>query len=163
VYANPVEDEGPGAEEMLADAVARDPERLAGQQLRRLRIAREWTQEDVAQRMRTAGYASWHQTTIAKIEGAQRPLRVRELVALAGVFGIAPSDLLSPAGWNLQTLEDIEAELPQLEAAREELILKAAAADEALEAGWKARAELARIEDQIRFLHKARDLAAGEN
>ena len=66
--------------------VVEGPEQLAGQQLRRLRLARDWTQEEVARRMRAAGYASWHQTTIAKIEGAQRPLRVRELVALAGVL-----------------------------------------------------------------------------
>lgn len=38
---------------------------------------------------------SWRQTTVAKTEAADRPIRVNEAAALAGVFGITINDLLT--------------------------------------------------------------------
>jgi transcriptional regulator with XRE-family HTH domain len=69
-----------------------DPELLAGQELRRLRTARGWSQEEVARRMKAYGY-DFHQTTIAKVEAAQRPLRVRELAHFAALFGVPVNQL----------------------------------------------------------------------
>jgi hypothetical protein len=47
-----------------------DPEVQAGRALRRLRLARGWSQEEVVVRMTAYGY-DFHQTMIAKIEAAR--------------------------------------------------------------------------------------------
>ncbi|MDR3663190.1 MAG: helix-turn-helix transcriptional regulator [Mycobacterium sp.] len=46
---------------------------------------RNWSQDDVAERLRHHGF-EMHQTTVAKIERGARPLRVAEATALAEVF-----------------------------------------------------------------------------
>jgi transcriptional regulator with XRE-family HTH domain len=74
-------------------AARADPEERAGKALRQLRLARGWSQEEVAVRMTAYGH-DFHQTTIAKIEAAQRPLRVRELADFAALYGVAVQDLL---------------------------------------------------------------------
>jgi transcriptional regulator with XRE-family HTH domain len=56
-----------------------------GDKVRQWRHALNWSQEDVAQRMRVRGF-EMHQTTVAKIERGTRPLRVAEAVALASIF-----------------------------------------------------------------------------
>jgi hypothetical protein len=45
--------------------------------------------------MRGAGF-SWQQSTVAKTEGATRPVRVDEAAALAGIFGVTVDDLVRP-------------------------------------------------------------------
>lgn len=70
-----------------------DPEAQAGRALRRLRLSRNWSQEEVAVRMTAYGY-DFHQTTIAKIEAAQRPLRVRELADFAALYSVEVQDLV---------------------------------------------------------------------
>ena len=72
------------------------PEEVAGRELRRLRLERGWSQEQVARRMAAQGFDSWHQTTVGKTETAQRPLRLNEAVALSGLFGIPLARLLTP-------------------------------------------------------------------
>lgn len=74
------------------EIAAWSPEDVAGRELRRLRIARGWSQEDVARRMSAYGY-DWHQTMVAKTEAAQRPLRLNEAVDLCRLFGV-PADAL---------------------------------------------------------------------
>lgn len=71
------------------------PEELAGRELRRLRIARGWSQEEVAQRMSAYGY-DWHQTTVGRIEAAQRPLRLNEAADMCRLFGVALERLMWP-------------------------------------------------------------------
>jgi transcriptional regulator with XRE-family HTH domain len=71
-------------------------EELAGRELRRLRTAAGWSQEEVARRMDAYGYRA-HQTTIAKIESADRPLRLNELADLCDLFGVTPAGLLKMA------------------------------------------------------------------
>jgi transcriptional regulator with XRE-family HTH domain len=61
-----------------------------------LRSFRRLSQEDVALAMRELGY-DWTRTTISELEGGARGLRVDELLALALVFGVRPTDLLDPA------------------------------------------------------------------
>lgn len=70
-------------------------EDVAGSKLRMLRQGRGWTQQEVANRMRKRGY-SWQQSTIGKIETAQRPLRLNELADLAAALGVPVTHFLSP-------------------------------------------------------------------
>jgi transcriptional regulator with XRE-family HTH domain len=127
-----------GARHRIADKVARaadaaleqifdaptahpSPEALAGQHLRLLRQGRGWSQQDVAEKMAAYGY-KWHQTTVAKLEAAARPLRVNEAVDLAVLFGIPASRLVEPApAPGDGTLESIVDELKILEARQQEL------------------------------------------
>lgn len=88
----------------VADSRQADPEVQAGRALRRLRLARNWSQEEVAVRMTAYGY-DFHQTTIAKIEAAQRPLRVRELADLAALYGVEVQDLVYPPTRSLPEIE----------------------------------------------------------
>jgi transcriptional regulator with XRE-family HTH domain len=60
-------------------------ERRFGEVVRGWRQDRNWSQEDVAERLRHQGF-EMHQTTVAKIERGARPLRVAEATALAEVF-----------------------------------------------------------------------------
>lgn len=66
-----------------------------GLTLRTLRIKRGYSQDQVAGRMRLAGF-SWQQTTVAKTEAGQRPIRVNEAVTLAKMFDVTLSYLLAP-------------------------------------------------------------------
>jgi len=70
-------------------------------------MVRGWSQEEVADRMRPYGY-DWHQTTVGRIETAQRPLRLNELIDLGRLFGVALERLV----WARtdMTLEQISAE-----------------------------------------------------
>lgn len=92
------------------------PEEAAGRELRRLREARRWSQEEVARRMDRYGYC-WHQTMVAKTEAAERPLRLNELAAMCGLFGVTPSGLLTDVpGMTGEALErDPAATLARLE------------------------------------------------
>jgi transcriptional regulator with XRE-family HTH domain len=104
----------------MAEAFERpDPEVQAGQALRRLREAHGWTQEVAASRMRVYGY-DFHQTTIAKIEAAQRPLRVRELVDFAALYGVEVRELIYAPSASFEEAEgEIASVETQLAAARE--------------------------------------------
>jgi transcriptional regulator with XRE-family HTH domain len=57
--------------------------------VRQWRHARNWSQEEVAERLRRHGF-EMHQTTVAKIERGTRPLRVAEASALAAIFEVPP-------------------------------------------------------------------------
>lgn len=105
-----------------------EPEVLAGQELRRLRVARGWSQDEVARRMAAYGYDSWHQTTVGRIEAAQRPLRLNEAVALTGLFGVPLYQLVAPL---LTGPEEIDAEIGRLEAERVKVAQDAETSDEA--------------------------------
>ncbi len=69
------------------------PEQRVGARIRDQRVALGLSQEDLAKAMRYIGY-TWQQTTVAKTEAADRPLRVNEIVDLANVLGVAPAELL---------------------------------------------------------------------
>jgi transcriptional regulator with XRE-family HTH domain len=91
-----------------------DAEAQAGRALRRLRLARQWSQEEAAGRMRAYGY-DFHQTTIAKIEAAQRPLRVRELADFAALYGVEIQELVYPPSGSLT---EVNQEIAELESRR---------------------------------------------
>jgi transcriptional regulator with XRE-family HTH domain len=88
-----------------------DPEVQAGRALRRLRLLRGWSQEEVAKRMQAFGY-EFHQTMVAKIEAAQRPLRVRELADFAALYGVEVQELIyAPSG----SLEEVTQEIVEFQ------------------------------------------------
>lgn len=146
------------------------PEELAGEELRRLRTARRWSQEEVARRMSAAGHTNWHQTTVGKTELSTRPLRLNEAVALAGLFSVPVTQLIAPI-----TLkpEDVQAELDTLEerwakvqeqyrhaqAERDVAHMDAARADEAAAA---AANQLGRFRARLEYLTALRTVIAGE-
>lgn len=86
-------------------------EELAGQELKRLRTERGWSQEEVARRMTSSGY-DWHQTTVGRTESAARPLRVNEAVLLAAIFEVPITQLLVPAAMKIS---DIDTEISAIE------------------------------------------------
>ncbi|MGI5325528.1 helix-turn-helix domain-containing protein [Actinomadura nitritigenes] len=83
-----------------------DPEKTLGETLKRLRVARGMSQEDIAQMMNMAGF-TWRQTTVAKTEGGSRPVRVNEAAALALCFGVSVNDLL---GTTAETPQQVKIE-----------------------------------------------------
>lgn len=111
-----------------------DPEAQAGRALRRLRVARNWTQEEVAVRMTAYGY-DFHQTAIAKIEAAQRPLRVRELADFAALYGVEVQDLVYPP---TRFLPEIDQEIAEVAARLDQARAAEAAASHQLESARKA-------------------------
>lgn len=60
-------------------------EKRFGEVVRGWRLDRNWSQEEVAEKLAYEGF-EMHQTTVAKIERGARPLRVAEAAALAAVF-----------------------------------------------------------------------------
>ena len=70
-----------------------DHEEIVGQKVKTLRTAHNWSQRELATRMAAAGFL-WRQTTVAKTEAADRPIRINELGQLAAIFGVNPSDML---------------------------------------------------------------------
>jgi transcriptional regulator with XRE-family HTH domain len=146
------------------------PEELAGEEVRRLRLARRWSQEEVARRMSAAGHSNWHQTTVGKTELATRPLRLNEAVALAGLFSVPVTQLIAPI-----TLkpEDVQAELDTLEErwakvqeqyrhAQAERDVAHTAAAQADQTAAAAANELGRFRARLDYLTALRTVIAGQ-
>jgi transcriptional regulator with XRE-family HTH domain len=120
-----------------------DPEVQAGRALRRLRMARGWSQEEVARQMKAYGY-DFHQTMIAKIEAAQRPIRVRELADFAALYGVEAHELIyPPAG----SLKEAAKEIAALRGQLREVTARAEAAAVAVA---KAETDLAAAQEDYR-------------
>jgi transcriptional regulator with XRE-family HTH domain len=79
------------------DRYGGEPERTLAAQARAYREKLGMTQAEVARQMSDRG-AVMHQTTIAKIEAGQRPVRVNEAVLLAGILHATLADLLTAPG-----------------------------------------------------------------
>lgn len=62
---------------------------------RSLRERLGWSQATLAQRARDGGLDGFHQTTVARVENGQRPLRLSEAIVLSKVLGISVEDLAS--------------------------------------------------------------------
>jgi transcriptional regulator with XRE-family HTH domain len=145
-----------------------DPEAQAGRALRRLRLARNWSQDEVAVRMTAYGY-DFHQTTIAKIEAAQRPLRVRELADFAALYGVEVQDLVYPPSRSLpeidQEIADVRArlEIAQAEAgAAAHQLDRARRAEHNAEAAYRVLgAEVTVLEGRLASLSADREKAIG--
>lgn len=57
------------------------------QWLRTVRAEAGLSQQKLADTLRAGGLSNFHQTTVAKIERGERPLRLDEAVAIAELFG----------------------------------------------------------------------------
>jgi transcriptional regulator with XRE-family HTH domain len=140
-----------------------DPEVQAGRALRRLRVARGWSQEEVGRRMKAYGY-DFHQTMIAKIEAAQRPLRVRELADFAALYGVEVHELIYPPAGSLTELSrEIATLTDHLKAAdknvqnRRQALDKAQAAVAAAEEDFrKHEGEAAMLRGRLTYLEAQR-------
>jgi transcriptional regulator with XRE-family HTH domain len=69
--------------------VHEDWEKSFGDNVRHWRRERNWSQEDLAGKLRSEGI-DLHQTSVAKIERGTRPLRVAEAAAIATIFRVPP-------------------------------------------------------------------------
>jgi transcriptional regulator with XRE-family HTH domain len=129
-----------------------DPEVQAGRALRRLRTARGWSQEEVGRRMKAYGY-DFHQTMIAKIEAAQRPLRVRELADFAALYGMEVHELIYPPAGSLKEVSrEIATLKDQLKAADKELQNRRRALDKAQAAAAAAEEDFRKHEGEAAML-----------
>ena len=115
----------------------------------------------------TAYDYDFHQTTIAKIEAAQRPLRVRELADFAALYGVEVQDLVYPPTRSLpeidREIEELRARLASAEAdasrARHQLDGARAAADAAQAAYQASAGEVAVLEGRLGSLSADREKA----
>lgn len=69
-----------------------------GQRVRDIRQQLGLSQRQVATMMASTHGTPWHQTTVAKTETGERPVKLSEAVALATAFGVPVADLLADAG-----------------------------------------------------------------
>jgi transcriptional regulator with XRE-family HTH domain len=72
------------------------PGNLVGHTIRKLRVAREWTQEILAAKCNLAG-CDITRGTLAKIEAEIRGISDRELITIASVLGVSIEDLFPKA------------------------------------------------------------------
>lgn len=141
-----------------------DPEVQAGRALRRLRTARGWSQEEVGRRMKAYGY-EFHQTMIAKIEAAQRPLRVRELADFAALYGMEVHELIYPPAGSLKEVsreiaaltDHLQAADRDVQASRQKLDKAQAAAAAAEEDFRKHEGEAAMLRGRLTYLEAQRE------
>ena len=74
-------------------AVTRTSDAVADN-VRLLRLARRWRQDELATTMSEFGHATWCRQTVSEIERHRRSVTVDELVTLAVIFRVDPSRLL---------------------------------------------------------------------
>jgi transcriptional regulator with XRE-family HTH domain len=146
-----------------ANVARSDPEVQVGRALRRLRLSRGWSQEQVATYMQNFGY-DFHQTMIAKIEAAQRPLRVRELADFAALYGVEINELIYPRNGSLAKIDEELAEVEahcvvirQKVSASAQALRQARAMLDGAQAAYTAgSSELAMLEERLEFLRRER-------
>lgn len=89
-------------------------DQAVGRGVRALRLARGWTQTQVAQGMTIAELKGWRRTTVTSLEAGQRRIGLDEALALAHMFGVPVVDLLplptkpegNRASWALRGPDD---------------------------------------------------------
>jgi len=131
----------------MNDEDRKTPEEIVGANIKALRITRGLTQAEVAEAMRGLGH-SWGQTTTAKTEGADRPLRFNEIADLAQVLRVRVPELVSNDNdWAIRSIistqEMYETHAERLKSDIEELTQQLDAKKQALEETQKLIKELA--------------------
>jgi transcriptional regulator with XRE-family HTH domain len=105
-------------------------EKVIAEKVRQLRTERGWSQDDLARRMDELGWPM-HQTTVAKLEAAKRPIRAAEVYALAMAFGLPMQALwylpLPGEPWPLERMRDEFRRVDDRIASTMDTILKIAA------------------------------------
>lgn len=84
----------------LVSRSSSSPEAAFGGRVRALRLAKGWSQAELAARV-AAHLPGWAQTTVAKTEAATRPIRLNEASGLAAALEVPLQQLLD-------ALEDVE-------------------------------------------------------
>jgi hypothetical protein len=93
--------------------------------------------------MKAYGY-DFHQTMIAKIEAAQRPIRVRELADFAALYGVEVHELIYPPAGSLKEADK------EISALKDQLQVVSKHAEVAAAAVSKAQADLAAAQEEYR-------------
>jgi transcriptional regulator with XRE-family HTH domain len=129
------------------------PEQLIGRQVRLLRQAHGWSQQEVAEKMRAFGY-QWSQATVTRLESASRPIRVNELADLAALYGVPIAQFLESGV--PEDLDALKREIEELTATRREirqhLDAQEALAEEAAQGRAAVAAHLARVDGRLGVL-----------
>lgn len=63
--------------------------------MQRLREQNGWSQGELARRVTELGFTGFHQTTISRIEKAERPVRLSEARGIADAFGKSLDEMLA--------------------------------------------------------------------
>jgi transcriptional regulator with XRE-family HTH domain len=131
----------------MNDEDKRTPEETVGANIKLLRAQRGLTQAELAEAMRGLGH-SWGQTTAAKTEAADRPLRLNEVADLAQVLRVRLPELVSTdTDWTLRSIistqEMYGTHAKRLESEIEELTQQVEAKKQSLEETRKLIKELA--------------------
>jgi len=117
--------------------------------------------------MKAYGY-DFHQTMIAKIEAAQRPLRVRELADFAALYGMEVHELIYPPAGSLKEVsreialltDQLQAADKDVRARRRELDKARAAAAAAEEDFRRHEGEAAMLRGRLTYLEAQREKLA---
>jgi transcriptional regulator with XRE-family HTH domain len=89
----------------MTDKDRKTPEETVGANIKAMRAKLGLTQAELAEAMQGLGH-SWIQTTVAKTEAADRPLRVNEVADLARILGTRlPYLVSSHADWELEAIK----------------------------------------------------------
>jgi transcriptional regulator with XRE-family HTH domain len=78
---------------VAGDAIT--PERIVGQAVRRIRLARGLTQAQLGAELAALGAASKWQSGVAALEAGRRRIGIDDLIALARIFDVPPQTLLA--------------------------------------------------------------------
>ncbi|MFW0796551.1 helix-turn-helix transcriptional regulator [Gordonia sp. CPCC 205515] len=70
------------------------------------RKTRGWSQADLAEKMASAGLKA-HATTVAKIEGLDRAVRLDEAAIIAGLFELSLDEMLALKRYDQQSILDV--------------------------------------------------------
>ncbi len=90
-----------------------DPEKNFRNRLAYLRRKHEWSQHELAVRLKAEGLSKFYQQTVQRIEQGDRLVRLAEAEAIARVFGVSLASMTHPKGvdveadsqWSLQRYE----------------------------------------------------------
>jgi transcriptional regulator with XRE-family HTH domain len=89
----------------MSDRDSKTAEEHVGENIKYWRTKLGLTQAELANAMRGLGH-SWIQTTVAKTEAADRPLRVNEVADLAHILGVhVPHLVSSPSDWEREAIQ----------------------------------------------------------
>jgi transcriptional regulator with XRE-family HTH domain len=129
------------------------PEQVVGANIKAMRAQLGLTQAELAEAMQGLGH-SWVQTTVAKTEAADRPLRVNEVADLARILGTRLPDLVSAqSDWNRKginlMLSHFQGHAARLRTDIEELKQQLAAKKQAYEEAQERVRELRRDLDSV--------------
>ena len=75
--------------------------------MKRIREELGWSQGDFARKMKEAGWDSFHQTTVSRIEKGERPVRLGEARGIATVLGALVGQMILPDS-GAKALRDLE-------------------------------------------------------